>query len=239
MDLGHLVPAVARAAARAMRNRAMRLVPPSLDDVLSLAQSLGPQPGISWPRRRWTEAFPQHRRLLNELPDLLTREAVRTACAGEPQTPQGSLEAFIVCMAWGHGGTGYGVYRTEKVLALAGAEAGPRLAAARRAVIVDGPLAGYDALAGSERLVQLGPAFGTKYLFFQSEVALILDALTGRWFQHVTGNPLRPTVWLHDKYAAYLRQMGEWAEAVAVPASKVEQAAFQLMSERANNQWAP
>jgi hypothetical protein len=28
-----------------------------------------------------------------------------------------------------------------------------------------GALAGYDALAGTSRLIRLGPAFGTKFLF--------------------------------------------------------------------------
>ena len=215
-----------------------RADPPSLDDVLNAARALGPQPGIPWPRARWAEAFPQHRRLLDQLPELLTREAVRAVCAQQPPTPQGALAGFVACMAWGHGTTGYGVHRTVQVLDLAGAEAGVRLASARQAVMDHGALAGYDALAGTSRLIRLGPAFGTKFLFYQNEQALILDRLSGRWFKSVTDISLRPTVWRHDKYAVYLEHIQEWAARDDLSPASVEQAAFQLMSEREGNQWA-
>jgi hypothetical protein len=90
---------------------------------------------------------------------------------------------------------------------------------------------GFDSLG-------LGPAFGTKFLFYQNEQALILDRLSGRWFKSVTDISLRPTVWRHDKYAFYLKQMQEWAARDDLSPARVEQAAFQLMSERESNQWA-
>ena len=213
---------------------------PPLEAVLEAAKRDDAQPGIRWPRNRWVEAFPEYRSELDDLPDRLSRQDVRAACDRQARTSDGATLSFVVCMAWGHGESGYGVHRTQTVLQLAGGEAGPRLAIAQSAVITDGPLAGYAALAdpARSRLHKLGPAFGTKFLFFQSPNALILDALIARWYQGITDQPLRPTVWKPDLYSVYLTQMQEWADSIGVRPDKIEQAAFQLMANEEGNQWS-
>jgi hypothetical protein len=84
----------------------------------------------------------------------------------------------------------------------------------------------------------LGPAFGTKFLFFQNREALILDDLLARWFRGVTGVNLRPTVWNTNLYETYLTAMHDWAADANVEPASIEQAAFQLVSDGRGNQWA-
>jgi hypothetical protein len=193
--------------------------------------------GIGWPRQRWIRGFPTHQRLFETLPDRLTREFVIDVCAARPATFAGAVEAFLVSMAWGYGTTGYGVYRTSQLLAAAGAEAGPRLAAAREGVVRYGPLAGYERLANASRLPGLGPAFGTKYLFFHNQHALIHDQLMAEWFKHVTGIYTRPATWSVARYSQYPTQMCAWADEIRVAAHELERAAFQLVSTQRGNQW--
>jgi len=102
-----------------------------------------------------------------------------------------------------------------------------------------GALAGYEQLGGASRMHGLGPAFGTKFLFFQNREALILDDLLAtRWFRGVTGVNLRPTVWNTNLYETYLTAMHDWAADANVEPASIEQAAFQLVSDGRGNQWA-
>lgn len=211
---------------------------PSIQEVLDEASQAASQPGIPWPRERWIESFPEHRQVFDSLPDRVSREDVRSACAASPTSPAGAVEAFLAAMAWGHGESGYGVYRTRQILDSAGADAGPRLAAARSAAEDRGALAGYEQLGGASRMHGLGPAFGTKFLFFQNREALILDDLLARWFRGVTGVNLRPTVWNTNLYETYLTAMHDWAADANVEPASIEQAAFQLVSDGRGNQWA-
>lgn len=154
-------------------------------------------------------------------------------------TPRGALDSFIVVMAWGYGMTGYGVHRTAEILADAGADAGPKLARARRIVVREGPLSGYEWLADRGRLHGLGPAFGTKYLFFHNEDALILDRWLADWYRAVTGVDLRPTVWNLASYSEYLDQVGEWSAAAGVDAVRFEETVFTLIAALNGGQWDP
>lgn len=69
---------------------------------------------------------------------------------------------------------------------------------ASRLLAADGPLGAYESLARDScaRLRGLGPAFGTKYLYFTqpegaATEALILDAFVARWL--VESRESRPT----------------------------------------------
>jgi hypothetical protein len=104
------------------------------------------QAGIIWPRHRWIETFPEHRELFLELPIRLDRPAVRKHCLEASATPYAAEEAFLVVMAWGYGTVGYGPYRVERIL-MATSRASCRLREASVALVTDGPLAGYRALA--------------------------------------------------------------------------------------------
>jgi hypothetical protein len=82
------------------------------------------------------------------------------------------------------------------MIATTGATLGARLLAATNAVRDEGPLAGYRVLAGPGRVSHLGPAFGTKFLFFQSrrgDRALIFDRLMSSWLREHCDPSLNPT----------------------------------------------
>jgi hypothetical protein len=177
--------------------------------------------------------------LLNELPTQLSREVVRDVCGNCSADIRGAIDAFIVSMAWGYGRAGYGVYRTQAVLSQGGANVGLALDRARRLVVERGPLAGYEQLAGPGRLEGLGPAFGTKFLFFLNDDALILDKLIADWFSAVEGSSLRPTTWSLKHYRHYLETMNGWAEDAGLPVVRIEEAAFTEIARVRGNQWAP
>jgi hypothetical protein len=211
---------------------------PDLQAVLEAARSDLEQPSIEWPQARWIAAFPQRHRLLSDLPALLSRVVVRDTCGNCSGTPRGAVDAFIVSMAWGYGRAGYGVFRTQRVLSGAGADAGLALDRARHLVVEQGALAGYEHLAGPGRLLGLGPAFGTKFLFFQNEDALILDKLIADWFLAVEGSGLRPTTWSSDRYGHYLETMRDWAQEAGLSAVRLEEAAFTEIARARGSQWA-
>jgi hypothetical protein len=92
------------------------------------------------------------------------------------------------------------------------------------------------------RLVGLGPAFGTKYLYFcqpisQTEIALIFDDLVSRWLFREASLDLRSTSWSDRTYRTYRRTMHGWAARLHGKADDLEFCIFQTMSDERSNQW--
>lgn len=188
------------------------------------------QQGIPWSRARWKQALPAYADLLDDLPPHLDRATVRRACErAEPH------EALVTTMAWGFAKTGYGPYRVQKMLATDGLH--DRLATVLRALDARGPLEAYGLLGGACRIVELGPAFGTKFLFFHNESALILDAIIGGWFRAATGEDLRVTQWRPQLYGRYLAHMAEWAARASLTPALLEERAFMLSTSGGGSQW--
>lgn len=201
----------------------------------------GPQQrGITWPRKRWVEAFPTHAASIEALPPLLDRAALRPVCSRAAEDPVAAEAAFIAVLAWGYGGVSYGPWRAQR--ALAPDRASERLHSAAVALAHEGPLAGYSNLAKrSNRLPYFGPAFGTKFLAFCSSderPALILDRLVSNWIERNTGLALSPLQWKVSTYRTYLSTMQRWADDLAVSPEVVEQHIFSAESARVGNQWA-
>jgi hypothetical protein len=143
------------------------------------------QQGIGWPRERWLAAFPETADALQALPVRLDRGTVGAACAGAAGSPAAAWQAFVVVMAWGYGTVGYGAWRTARILQ-GDSHAPDRLASVAQQLGERGALDAYGLLGGACRLRGLGPAFGTKYLYFCPQAAagpraLILDRLVARW----------------------------------------------------------
>jgi hypothetical protein len=95
-----------------------------------------------------------------------------------------ATDLFIASMVWGNGGTGYGPYRTSVALNI------PRNGAVPVSVIENvGRLAHTGDIEGAyetmtDALWRIGPAFGTKFLYFASppEVnAPIFDGVVAGW----------------------------------------------------------
>ena len=201
-----------------------------------------PQNAIPWMRERWMKAFPKYRGLLEDLPDALDRQVVSAyghiAAAGNLEAER----AFVVVMAWGFGSVGYGPWRTKRILDST-ADSPARLCATARQLQAAGPLAAYAEMASRQRLVGLGPAFGTKYLHFcsreqQSEVAVVLDRLVADWLRSNTDLSLNPVPWSLPTYTRYLDHLTRWSEELQVSTAELECCIFQAeANRRARSQW--
>jgi hypothetical protein len=200
------------------------------------------QQGIRWPRARWLAAFPESGDALAALPDWLDRGTVRAACSGAAGSPAAAWQAFVVVMAWGYGTVGYGAWRTARILQ-GDAHAPDRLASIAQQLAERGALDAYGLLGGACRLRGLGPAFGTKYLYFCPQRAagpraLILDRLVARWLARNVSVSFNPGFWSSKTYRRYLDLLGSWADALGVASDEVEWCIFRAESEKRGNQWA-
>jgi hypothetical protein len=218
-------------------------IPDAIVEVVSSWQARGcpRQPAIGWPRARWLDRFPDSAELLESLPDRLDRARVQAACLEAAHSPQAAWHAFMVVMVWGQGMTGYGPWRTTRILQDT-ADAKQRLFTVARHLSQAGALEAYRRLGNDCRLRWLGPAFGTKYLSFcpqgPGSPALILDRLVARWLTNNTQHTFRAGPWSPSTYRHYLELVGSWAAVLGVAAEDVEWCIFQAQSDQAGNQWA-
>jgi hypothetical protein len=202
------------------------------------------QPAIAWPRERWAAYFPRQVAALAAMPDLLDRQIVREACEEAAADADRAERAFIVVMAWGYGAVGYGPWRTHRVLSQT-ARASNRLVAVAQTLAKAGVLPAYRRLAadGDCTLRGLGPAFGTKYLYFcqppgQEMTALILDSLVASWLGREVAFSVNHVSWSVSIYRQYLEQMHRWAASLACNPDDLEYAIFREMATRRSSQWA-
>ena len=177
------------------------------------------------------------------LPDRLTRPVVRGACRRTADSPTEAKQGFLVVMAWGYGRVGYGPFRVRRLLDAASG-AGATLQAAASALREAGPVAAYAQLGdrGVGKLAGLGPAFGTKFLYFCSHSgdrpALILDRLMAGWLRDNAGLAVNEVRWSASAYDRYLTSMYGWANRLAVAAEELEMCIFSEQARLAGNQWA-
>lgn len=200
------------------------------------------QPGIRWRREQWLAAFPEHAATFAALPEELDRAAVELAVNPLPETEPGAVSAFFVVMAWGFAETNYGPYRVSRMLSSTGPTAPARLLQATHAVRRDGPSAAYRTLASAARIKYLGPAFGTKFLFFQSAGhprALILDGVVSRWLVANCDVRLNATRWSLATYERYLALMRTWANVCELAPETLEMILFGEQAAAEGSQWAP
>ena len=233
-------------AARVERHPATRLIPAPTDLVqLGREWRLAGSPaqrGIKWPRERWVAAFPEHASVLRDLPQRLDRSAVRIVAQNAAESPQSAVEAFLVTCCWGFGTVGYGPHRVRRILE-GTRGAAERLHVVAQSLATNGPVSAYGHLAGDCRLVQLGPAFGTKFLTFcqpgqQQPTALIHDDLVSSWLARHGRPDLGSVAWSEAVYDAYLAQMHAWAGELGLSAEAVEYVVFQAEADQRGNQWS-
>jgi hypothetical protein len=202
------------------------------------------QPATRWPRQRWVTSFPADSEALRAVPDLLDRQSVRRSCAGAAAGADAARDAFLVVMASGYGSqVGYGPWRTRRILTHI-PDAADRLLAVTRTLAEDDAPSAYRRLArgGDCTLFWLGPAFGTKYLYFcqpsgQETTALILDALVSAWIERETGLKLNSVSWSVPTYGTYLEHMHRWAPAVGCRPDELEYCIFRTMAKESQSQW--
>jgi hypothetical protein len=201
-----------------------------------------PQRAINWRQADWMAAFPKHRDSLGRLPASLDRVDVRRVAAGAEKDPSQAEFAFLVVKAWGEGENGYGPSRALESLDYT-TEPGARLMEVAKTLIARGALAAYERLAdgGDCRIFNLGPAFGTKVLYFwqpdgQRPQALIHDRNVADWLRKHAGVSLGTTTWSSRRYRDYLVQMHKWAEALDCAPDDIELLMFRSMLAP-GNQW--
>ncbi len=118
------------------------------------------------------------------------------------------LQAFIAAMIWGYGTTGYGPYRTQRILSSSRDE---RVKILRD--VWDHARSGYsDAYKCLKSKIHgLGPAFGTKFIYFASDPDKrlpILDLRVSEWLiQYVTDEKQKKKLsvypWSPSVYESY------------------------------------
>jgi hypothetical protein len=201
-----------------------------------------PQRAIKWRRADWMAAFPKHRDSLGRLPSSLDRDAVRRVGARAAESPREAEFAFLVVKAWGEGDNGYGPFRARESLEVT-REPGARLMAAAQTLIARGAVPAYERLSdrGDCRIFSLGPAFGTKFLYFsqpddQRPQALIHDKNVSDWLRDNAGLNLPSASWSERRYRAYLAQMHSWAEDLGCSPDDVELCMFRSVLG-SGNQW--
>jgi hypothetical protein len=218
-------------------------VPEPLRRLVNAWRSAGSpaQPGIAWPRKSWAARFPAWADTFAVLPDRLSRPAVRLFSRSAATDPQAALRAFLVTMTWGYGRLGYGPFRVQRILATT-PETGERLQQAARELLDHGPVQAYRRLGdhGIGQLPFLGPAFGTKFLYFCSPPgpgALILDRLVADWLRAQAGLSLSQVRWSSQTYDRYLATMSGWAGQLSVTADELETCIFSDQARLVASQW--
>lgn len=201
-----------------------------------------PQRGIKWRQPDWMAAFPAHRQRLRQLPATLDRADVRRVAAGSVHGPIDAEFAFLVVKAWGEGDNGYGPSRALESLELT-REPDRRLLAVAQTLRDRGALAAYALLSdgGQCRIFNLGPAFGTKFLYFcqpdgQRPQALIHDKNVADWLHDRAGFTRASTAWSPSRYSAYLTQMHSWAGQLGCQPEDIELCMFRSVLGP-SNQW--
>lgn len=163
---------------------------------------------------------------------LISREVVQGLHAPEKLRTGGEqavVTAFIAAMIWGYGTTGYGPYRTSRILTT-DPEAVEHLVEIAR-IAQDRERGGERAFAhiagqrseGVPYLKYLGPAFGTKFLYFLTaasndvDTTPVLDAVVRRWFTKHAEVKLYTAWWDLDSYSRYLGLLDEWRAQLPAP----------------------
>lgn len=148
---------------------------------------------------------------------------------GDAGRPQRVVTAFIASMIWGYGQVGYGPYRTERVLTTSKDAIKSLVDIANTAQDPEyGGLHAFKSIAGNRKsagdyLKYLGPAFGTKFLYFLTkgangvETTPVMDALVAKWFrQHAPEvEKFKLSWWDPTSYEQYLGSLRAWARALS------------------------
>jgi len=159
--------------------------------------------------------------------------------------PVGATHTYVAAAVWGTGTQARGVVRRCRPFVdmspSDGDPVGTPLAAAV-GLLLDrdgGPVAAYDALHsnGQFRVPYIGPAFGTKVLYFSGfdrvvgrRQPLILDRFVAAALNHLCGFdwPTTDGGWTTEQYAAYLHIAHTWADEWGCRPDVVERVLFSL-----------
>lgn len=168
-------------------------------------------------------------------PSTIDRRTVRNLSSpnelhsgNEEERRQAAVTAFVASMVWGYGQVGYGPYRTERVLSTSPDAIDSLVEVAQIAQDPErGGLEAFRRIQSKRKrpggyLKYLGPAFGTKYLYFltkasdEVDTTPVMDALVAKWFRQyaesIAGFNL--SWWDSKSYERYLLALGTWAREI-------------------------
>ncbi|GAA3713794.1 hypothetical protein GCM10022204_36090 [Microlunatus aurantiacus] len=173
---------------------------------------------------------------------------VATSWARQIRDASSALDAFIVAMIWGYGPVGYGPYRTARVIA-----ATPHfpdvvydIAEVAR---TQGGVAAYRYVSQRRSsdpgfLKHLGPAFGTKYIYFATKAVSdrptpVMDAIVQRWFR--TNMPSVPLTldWSRpSSYEALVAHLDLWAAELSTAEApvRVDDVEYLIFADQATSE---
>lgn len=203
------------------------------------------QRGFSWPKKRWVDwlsAIEGSKELLESLPSSVDRTTTASkvhACIHRDAIP----EAFIACMVWGHGHSGYGPFRSARILSGSSKPTKQpvdltvvdRLRTSIDRIQAKGPAEAYRYLNNEGHIAGFGSAFFTKWLYFISagenpygaQAAPVLDQLVIRWLRDYASVSLR--YGRTSDYAKYLELLEHWGAAHERTQVQVEEGIFRLI----------
>lgn len=142
------------------------------------------------------------------------------AIGADASHPAGAIHTFVAAAVWGTGTSARAVERCAQVLDSDPSQVGEDLAEAARIVRSDGPAAAYRFLHPiRNRIKHLGPAFGTKFLYFAGydrtsgpRQPLILDKNVAAALTNLGAGQWPSTAWPSQQYADYLDIAHDWAQ---------------------------
>lgn len=201
-----------------------------------------PQEAFDWSKSsaNWIRDLPQMKKFIESLPKSLDRTFLRETAQNQDFSP---IEKFTATMIWGYGDVGYGSYRVKKMFN--SLDFVRKIENSFSMCQSNEPLTAYSYLS-KNRIEQLGPAFGTKWIAFVTPPdtpAPIYDSLIGGWFstfatKDFEGVSLNPEVWSLKTYSSYFLWMKTVADEHAIKCDDLEFVLFQeankLFSKKAN-----
>lgn len=208
-----------------------------------------------WNRKSWTNQLGQYEEFFNGLTNDLIDRKQAVQLSPTVTNEDDAVQVFLLAMLWGYGLVGFGPFRTRRILDRP--EAAAELLEVAQTAQSDGGLTAFKLIAerrsgdGRTFLKWLGPAFGTKYIYFLTaknnpqEPAPVMDAVVYRWFRkHAPDRMLRVDFWHTTSYELFLNSLEEWASDIAqrfgqeVPIDDVEYLIFAEGSRFEGNDWS-
>jgi len=200
--------------------------PQALIDAYSRWQQAG-RPGqveSRWNKDAWSHRLPKYAEIIGEFPADKVGRNRGPELIGKVEGGNEAVRAFLLAMVWGYGPVGYGPFRTMRILEAP--HASERLLEVAHVAQTEGGLAAFQHVAtkrksDSSYLKFLGPAFGTKFLYFVTapiaavETGPVMDAVVARWFRkNVPGAGISVSGWDGESYTSYLEHLRTWSKSL-------------------------
>jgi len=200
-----------------------------------VSQGATPQESFDWSKSQenWMRDLPRQKVFLKGLPQSLNRETIQELICDEKQRIENK---FLATMIWGYGNLGYGSFRVKKMFLSDGFKEKIRksfeLSASGHAIEA------YSFLSRN-RITQLGPSFGTKWISFTSpsdNPVPIYDSLVAKWFDKYAKSDFvnvktNSEVWNTETFSTYLNWMDSVSKKFNLKMTDIELIIFQDAQE--------